>query len=83
VSPKRAELFTGAMIAVRKAVWAVWVSASGGNSNAQAVVNQLLSTDLRGPDGPLFDFFDGLQVADNEGVNTGFQKQERIDSKWF
>jgi len=31
----------------------------------------------------LFDFFDGLQVADNEGVNPGFQKRGRIDSKWF
>jgi hypothetical protein len=83
MSPKRAELFTGAMIAVRKAIWAFWVSASGGNSNAQAVVNQLLSARLRGLEAPLFDFFDGLQVADNEGVNPGFQKRGRIDSKWF
>jgi hypothetical protein len=47
------------------------------------VVNQLLSARLRGLESPLFDFFDGLQVADNEGVNPGFQKRGRIDSKWF
>jgi hypothetical protein len=74
MSPKRAEPFIGAMIAVGQAIWGVRVSASGGNSNAQAVVNQLLSTDLRGGGGALFYFFDHLQVADNEGRNRDFQK---------
>jgi len=71
------------MIAVAKAIWAVWAGVFGGNSNAQAVVNQLLSARLRDLETPLFDFFDGSQVADNEGVNPGFQKRGRIDSKWF
>ncbi|WP_335627128.1 hypothetical protein [Alcanivorax jadensis] len=71
------------MIAVGKAIWAVWAGVFGGNSNAQAVVNQLLSDRLRGPEAPLFDFFDGSQVADNERVKMGFQKPGWIDSKWF
>jgi len=60
------------MIAVAEAIWAVWAGVSGGNSNAEAMVNQLLSARLREPDSPLFDFFDGFQVADSEGVKPGF-----------
>ena len=74
MSPKRAELFIGAMIAVGQAILGVRVSASGGDSNAPAVVNQLLSADLRRAGGALFYFFDDLQAADNEGKNRDFQK---------